>query len=332
MKRLPISLTENQNHIMNIHSKPFFSVVIPLYNKEKHIQDTINTVLAQTFQDFEIIVINDGSEDNSVKIVKDILDPRIKIVNQPNSGVSAARNRGIKESKGEYIALLDADDLWLRNHLANIHELIHKYPGLGLYACAYRVRVKGKQDRGIRVYGLPDDSDFVKISNYFESVAHGENLVWSSAVCIPKNIFLESDIWFPVGEKYGEDQYVWARIAVEFEISYCKIESAIYDQSAENNTIDAIHKEIEPHQSFYMIEELRGLINNKSMLKGFDEYVSKIFFDFPLRNMMYRSKSLGLKQTLTLNLKLRHKLTLLVVFLLPKRIVSLMRNIKRKAT
>lgn len=312
--------------------KPFFSVVIPLYNKEKHILNTINTVLAQTFQDFEIVVVNDGSKDNSVTIVKDIIDSRIRIINQENSGVSAARNRGIKESKGEYIALLDADDLWLENHLGNLHKLIERYPDSGLYACAYKIRLKGNSDRGVITYGLPDDSDFVKIPNYFESVAYGENLVCSSAVCIPKNVFLEKDIWFPAGEKYGEDQYVWARIAVEFDISYCNIESAIYDQSAENNTIEAIHKEIEPHQSFYMIEELRGLINNKNMLKGFDEYVSKIFFNFPLRNMMYRNKSLGLKQTLTLNLKLRHKLTLLVVFLLPKRIVSLMRNIKRKAT
>ena len=310
--------------------KPFFSVVIPLYNKEKHILNTINTVLAQTFQDFEIVVVNDGSKDNSVTIVKDIIDSRIRIINQENSGVSAARNRGIKESKGEYIALLDADDLWLENHLGNLHKLIERYPDSGLYACAYKIRLKGNSDRGVITYGLPDDSDFVKIPNYFESVAYGENLVWTSAVCIPKKVFLENDIWFPVGEKYGEDQYVWARIAVEFEIAYCRIESAIYDQSAENNTIDTIHKEIEPHQSFHMIDELRGLISNEKMLKGFDEYISKIFFDFPLRNMMCRSKRVGLRQTLALRLKLRHKLQLLIVLVLPKRAISLMREIKHR--
>lgn len=303
--------------------KPFFSVVIPLYNKEKHILNTINTVLAQTFQDFEIVVVNDGSKDNSVTIVKDIIDSRIRIINQENSGVSAARNRGIKESKGEYIALLDADDLWLENHLGNLHKLIERYPDSGLYACAYKIRLKGNSDRGVITYGLPDDSDFVKIPNYFESVAYGENLVWTSAVCIPKKVFLEDDIWFPVGEKYGEDQYVWARIAVEFEIAYCRIESAIYDQSAENNTINAIYKEVDPHQSFYLIEELRGLVTNKKMLKGFEHYVSNIFYGFPLRNMQYRSKWYGLKQALTLKIKLSHKLKLLVYFILPRRVIRL---------
>lgn len=309
-------------------SEPFFSVVIPLYNKEKHIHNTIKSVLAQTFQDFEIIVVNDGSKDKSVDVVKSIKDSRIRIVNQENSGVSTARNRGIKESKCEYIALLDADDLWLENHLENIYKLIKTYPDVGLYACAYKIRIEVKQDRRVIVYGLPDDSDFIKIPNYFESVVCGENLVCSSAVCIPKKLFLENNIWFPVGEKYGEDQYVWARVAVEYAIAYSKIESAIYDRSAENNTVGAIHQEIEPHQSFYMIKELRTLISNDKMLKSFDDYVSKLFLSFAIRNMMYRSKCYGLKQAFGLKLKLKHRLKLLFVFILPRSIISLIRKIK----
>src|SRR5690606_35746528 len=262
-------------------SKPFFSIVIPLYNKEKHILDTINTVLTQTFQDFEIVVVNDGSKDNSAKLVREISDSRVRLINQDNAGVSAARNTGIKEAAGEYIALLDADDIWLENHLENIHFLIKKFPDFGLYASAYKTRFLGVQDRSINVYGLPDGSDFVKIPNYFESVAYGDNLVWSSAVCIPRKIFVENDIWFPVGEKYGEDQYVWARIAVEFELAYCRVESAIYDQSTENNTISAIQNEIEPHKSFFMIQELRGFISDEEKIRGFDDYISKIFFSFP---------------------------------------------------
>src|SRR5690606_30655868 len=140
-------------------SKPFFSIVIPLYNKEKHILSTINTVLAQTFQDFEIVVVNDGSKDNSAKLVNEIQDPRVRLISQNNSGVSAARNTGIKEASGGYIALLDADDLWLECHLENIHTLIKKFPDYGLYACAYKIRVEGNQDRSINVYGLPGSSD-----------------------------------------------------------------------------------------------------------------------------------------------------------------------------
>lgn len=315
---------------MNTESiKPFFSIVIPLYNKEKNILDTINTVLGQSFQNFEIVVVNDGSKDNGPEIVSNISDSRIRIIHQENAGVSSARNVGIKESTGEYIALLDADDLWLENHLQNIHELIKKYPNFGLYACAYKIRIEGAQDRSINVYGLPDDSDFVTIPNYFESVAYGDNLVCSSAVCIPRKIFVENDIWFPVGEKYGEDQYVWARVAVQFEIAYCKIASAIYDRSAENNTAAAIQQEVEPHKSFYMIKELRGFISDAKMLKGFDGYLSKIFFDFPLRNILHRSKVYGLRQAFSLKLNIRHRLIILFIFLLPKWLFSFLRKARR---
>jgi len=89
-----------------------FSVVIPLYNKERSVKNTIESVLNQTFQDFEVIVVNDGSTDNSLEVVKSFNDERIRIINQKNSGVSSARNRGIKEAKYEWIAFLDADDLW----------------------------------------------------------------------------------------------------------------------------------------------------------------------------------------------------------------------------
>src|SRR5690554_6360580 len=316
---------------MNTESiKPFFSIVIPLYNKEKNILDTINIVLGQSFQDFEIVVVNDGSKDNGPEIVSNISDYRIRIIHQENAGVSSARNTGVKESTGEYIALLDADDLWLENHLQNIHKLIKKYPNFGLYACAYKIRIEGAQDRSINVYGLPGDSDIVKIPNYFESVAYGDNLVWSSAVCIPKKIFVENDIWFPVGEKYGEDQYVWARVAVQFEIAYCKIASAIYDQSAENNTIGAIQQEVEPHNSFYMIKELRVFIVDEKVMKGFDDYLSKIFFSFPLRNMLYRSKIYGFKQVFIFPLNVKHVFILVFILVTPKWIVKILKMLKSK--
>ena len=88
------------------------SVVIPLYNKEKQIKRTIQSVLTQTFQDFEIVIVNDGSTDNSTIEVEKIKDSRIRLIHQENAGVSAARNKGIEEAKYELIALLDADDEW----------------------------------------------------------------------------------------------------------------------------------------------------------------------------------------------------------------------------
>ena len=86
------------------------SVIIPLYNKEKQIKNTLDSILNQGFADYEILIVNDGSTDHSVDIIKDIDDNRIHIISQQNLGVSTARNRGIAEAKGEYVFLLDADD------------------------------------------------------------------------------------------------------------------------------------------------------------------------------------------------------------------------------
>lgn len=105
------------------------SIVIPLYNKEQTIINTLNSVFKQTYSNFEIVIINDGSTDNSVKIInQNFDDARIRIINQKNAGVSAARNKGIEESRGEWISFLDGDDEWLPNYLEEVQKAIEKYP------------------------------------------------------------------------------------------------------------------------------------------------------------------------------------------------------------
>ena len=96
---------------------PLISVVIPVYNGEKTIAETIESVLNQSFSNFEIVVINDGSQDSTLDVIASIQDPRIKIFSYPNAGLSASRNRGISQSSGEFIAFLDADDLWTPDKL-----------------------------------------------------------------------------------------------------------------------------------------------------------------------------------------------------------------------
>ena len=115
-----------------------FSVVIPLYNKEALIEQTVERVLLQTYQDFEVIVVDDGSTDKGVEVVKEFDDKRIRIIQQENQGVSAARNKGIEESQGEYIAFLDADDKWETDYLETQHCLIKKYPKCSVYATNYK--------------------------------------------------------------------------------------------------------------------------------------------------------------------------------------------------
>ena len=96
---------------------PAISVIIPVYNGEKTIRETIESVLKQTFRDFELIIINDGSQDTTLEIIERIKDQRIKIFSYPNAGTNSSRNRGIDQAAGEYISLMDADDLWTPDKL-----------------------------------------------------------------------------------------------------------------------------------------------------------------------------------------------------------------------
>ena len=107
---------------------PLISIIIPVYNGEKTIKETIQSVLGQTFADFELIVINDGSQDSTLEVVSSISEPRLKVFSYPNAGVSASRNRGIAQAKGEYISFIDADDLWTPDKLETQLTALQAHP------------------------------------------------------------------------------------------------------------------------------------------------------------------------------------------------------------
>lgn len=125
---------------------PLISVIIPLYNKETSIHKTIQSVLNQTFIDFELLVINDGSSDNSVDVVNSIVDNRIRVISKVNGGVSSARNFGVDNSKGEYIFFLDADDLISPNCLFEFNSLVEKYKSESVFVCNFKIVQPDKND------------------------------------------------------------------------------------------------------------------------------------------------------------------------------------------
>lgn len=110
--------------------KPFFSVIMPVYNRADLVKDSIASVLSQRFDDFELICIDDGSTDNTLLVLKEIVkkDKRIKLISHQNRGRCAARNEGINAAYGEWIAFLDSDDFYLENHLSIMYQLIQKFP------------------------------------------------------------------------------------------------------------------------------------------------------------------------------------------------------------
>lgn len=123
---------------------PFFSIVIPLYNKANFILATLKSVSNQTFENYEIIIINDGSTDDSLAKIETLKLPKLSIHTQENKGLSAARNRGISLALGQYVALLDADDIWKPTYLKSMFNLIKNYPNHQIFGCSYKESRNGR--------------------------------------------------------------------------------------------------------------------------------------------------------------------------------------------
>jgi glycosyltransferase involved in cell wall biosynthesis len=211
----------------------YFSVIIPLYNKQNTINRAINSVLRQTLESFELIIINDGSTDEGAVYVERLQNQRIRLVKQENRGVSAARNKGAELAEAPYLAFLDADDEWYPNHLADLRRLIHSFPSAGAFATGYFIKEPGRRSVPARFKYVPEGSNGGLIDSYNRCIAFGHNPVWSSAVCIRRSTF-ESVGGFPEGVNLYEDLHLWSRIALSYRIAFTGTPSAVYRRDADN--------------------------------------------------------------------------------------------------
>lgn len=210
------------------------SVVIPLYNKEQQIAHTLQSVLQQTFQNFEIVIVDDGSTDNSVAEAEKVQDARIRLIHQVNAGVSAARNLGIREAKYDLIAFLDADDEWKLRYLETQYRLYQKYPECSVYACNYEFRnAEGKITPTI-IKKLSFQGEDGVLSNYFEVASCSHPPLWTSAVMVKKEA-IQTIGSFPVGIKSGEDLLTWARLAIKYKIAYYKQALSVFNLDVSHN-------------------------------------------------------------------------------------------------
>ncbi|WP_209402393.1 glycosyltransferase family 2 protein [Pseudozobellia sp. WGM2] len=190
-----------------------FSVVIPLYNKAHTISRTLQTVLNQTYTNFEVVVVNDGSTDKGVTVIQEFSnDPRIRIVEQENKGVSVARNRGVEESKYDYIAFLDGDDEWVPTYLEKVREAIGNFSEVGMF-CTGGVVTSAKETmrRLAKKYsGTIGKVDFFENPHVF---------VHTSATVVRKQEFFRSG-GFPVGMKRNQDYACFFSVALATPVVY----------------------------------------------------------------------------------------------------------------
>jgi glycosyltransferase involved in cell wall biosynthesis len=197
----------------------YFSVVIPLYNKEAYVAQTLNSVLNQTYQNFEVIIVNDCSTDNSLSVVEKIDDSKFKIINHnKNKGLSASRNTGINAATHPYIAFLDADDYWDSTYLETIGNLIKEYPDESVFATHYRENFKGKFF--VPKSKLPSSTKgkSVVINDFFK-INLGRLILTQSCIVIHKSIFKKVG-YYDEDVTFAEDIDFYIRCFFAYNLAY----------------------------------------------------------------------------------------------------------------
>lgn len=215
---------------------PLVSVVIPAFNAAKFIVETIESVLKQTYQPIEIILVDDGSYDSTVSLVEENFGDRVRLVSQKNAGPSAARNRGICESSGKYIAFLDADDIWLPKKIEKQVAVMEKHPELGLI-CGDMIDFDSN--------GRETKSHFEK--NGFDEIFFGDglyivnaffklfnkNFISTPTVILRRSILDMRDL-FPLEFRFSEDHIFWLDLAKKNSFAY-QIDVDTFRRKHENN-------------------------------------------------------------------------------------------------
>lgn len=195
-----------------------FSVVIALYNKAPYIGCTIASVLTQTFTDFEVVVIDDGSSDGGGGLITAITDPRLRLVRQANAGVSAARNRGIALARGEWVAFLDADDCYHPSHLAGLVIAQQACPAADTVASGF-VCIPDAEGLWPPPWpALPEPPEVERISDLPARWMAGPSLCTSS-VAVRRTRLQQMQPCFAPGESHGEDVDLWFRLAEQTPVA-----------------------------------------------------------------------------------------------------------------
>ena len=260
------------------------SVVVPLYNKEKSIASTLQSVYEQTYTDYEVVIVNDGSTDKSLDAVNEFVsrleigDWRLKIVSQENAGVSAARNRGIMEAKGDYVAFLDGDDLWDKDFLSELVQLMQDFPRKSIYGlgCA-------------KIFGnkIPTDES----NDYYRGESRWD---WStmaytgSSACVNKKDAIDEGL-FDVRMTHGEDYDMWWRLQLKNGgVCYTK-PYAYYRQDAENRAMHRIVP-LEKFMPYYIDKFKEGRKRNLEFRRFYDQEMVYRLYPY-LFDRRYRKKA-----------------------------------------
>lgn len=297
----------------------FFSVIIPLYNKEKYIQNTLNCVFNQTFVDFEVIVVNDGSTDNSIKVVEEYKDERLIVIHQKNQGVSVARNTGIENAQANYICFLDADDTWKENHLQAFYDTITKFPDAKMYCNRYVTQISKNTFTKNKFIDIEENYEGY-ITDFFKSSLINR-VALTSAVCIYKDIFTEIGGFDPA-LKSDQDLDYWIKIALKHKIAITASTTLTYNFINANKSLS---KDNSKYHKLTDLNQYRSFEKDNKSLQAFLD-IYRIEYGLHYYMLGLKEQSLEyLKYVDPKNMNFKTK----VLFKLPSFILRLMLKIKQ---
>ncbi len=247
---------------------PKFSVVVPVYNKANFVAQTIQSILAQSFTDYEIVLVNDGSTDNSLQVLQSFSAPNTTLINQENQGLSVARNKGITASTGEIIALLDADDLWEPQHLQSLFELSQRFPEAKLYGTAY-VELFSDANRVPPKINLKTAKPQLLIPDFFEASLF-QPIVPPSSFAFQKDI-VDTIGGFDSQITYFEDVDFYIRAHLKYKMAYTTLATMQYRFESENQvTHSNLHRQ--------RIADLSKYLENHPHHKSLHKYIHRHWY------------------------------------------------------
>lgn len=206
---------------------PFFSIIIPTFNRADLLPKAIESVLAQTFTSWELIVVDDGSTDNTADVIKAYKDDRIRYIYQTNAERSAARNNGINHARADYICFLDSDDYYLPDRLKQLHALVKHHPTqVAMFYTDYVMEKNGEI--------FPSGATYLTSSNLFQNIFL--NVIHSQQTCISNKILQEFK--YDPGFRIGEDMELWLRIARKYPVVYFENQATVVVVNHEDRSVN----------------------------------------------------------------------------------------------
>jgi glycosyltransferase involved in cell wall biosynthesis len=256
------------------------SVIIPLHNKEQYILNTIYSVLNQTFKAFEVLVVNDGSTDNSLQVLKTVNDIRLRVFSIENSGVSVARNLGLEKSNYEYVSFLDADDYWDNNFLSEIVMLVNQYPKERVFASGRTSLFKNHkiqyQNSFLPDLNEVDKIDYLKVISKFLPPVHSSNALFKKTALLEAGVFKED-------QKQHEDHDLWLRVCRSSQVVYVNKPLSYYRKDIQNSGSKSSIRYFDFKEYLITILETKNFINrerNKYFKKYYNKFILLTFIKY----------------------------------------------------